>query len=135
MLRTVVTRNVRVAVARVSYPRTFTTSYPRKFFGGKNNDPPADPKEVFDKFATTLKSNPELGQLLSGFQELLASKGIETNGKAPSMTQMMKMLTDSDIREHLSKLKDALDAADIKINQQDVSALTDIFLNQQKNQK
>lgn len=135
MFRSVISRNLRVGASRIGYLRGFTVSYPRQFFGGggkNNNEPPSDPQEVFEKFATTLKNNPELGKLLDGFQKLLVSKGIDSQGKPPSMTQMMKMLTDADIRQHLSKLKDELDRANIQINQKDLSALTDIYLSQQK---
>ncbi|ODV77709.1 uncharacterized protein CANTADRAFT_35064, partial [Suhomyces tanzawaensis NRRL Y-17324] len=83
--------------------------------------------KTISQFGETLKNNPELAKLLDGFQSLLATKGIATGGQPPSLTQMMKILADKDIREHLSKLKAVLDASNIKINQQDLSALTDLY--------
>ena len=101
-----------------------------RFFGGSK----PDPNETIQKFTETLRTNPELGNLLSGFQTLLAEKGIATDGQPPSMTQMMRIMADKDIRDHLGKLKQALDDANIQITQQDLSALTDIYMKQQNNQ-
>lgn len=103
----------------------------RTFFGGSKNEANDD---TVEKFATALQENPRLGELLSGFSTLLADKGIPV-GKPPSMIQMMSMLKDKDIRDHLVELQEELVRADIKITQADLSALTDMFTKQMQNKQ
>ncbi|KAK6456643.1 uncharacterized protein RJT20DRAFT_126656 [Scheffersomyces xylosifermentans] len=114
--------------------RAFSTSFTTKIFnrGNKPGEFSEEQAARVKQFAETLKNNPELSQLLDGFQTLLVNKGIQTAGKPPSLTQMMKMLTDKDIRDHLTKLKDCLEKSNIQINQQDLNALTDYYLSQKK---
>lgn len=98
----------------------------RTFFGGSKD---AANNETVEKFATALQENPRLGELLTGFSTMLADKGIPV-GKPPSMIQMMSILKDKDIRDHLVELQKELVRADIKITQADLSALTDMFTKQ-----
>lgn len=116
--------------------RSFSSSTPVSFFN-RTNKPgefTEEQAERIKRFGDVLKANPELSQLLDGFQTLLVEKGIQTAGKPPSLTQMMKMLADKDIRDHLSQLKDCLERSDVKINQQDLNALTDFYLAQKKSE-
>lgn len=124
-------RRVPTVIYRAPRVQNAVVAPVRTFFGGSKNEANDD---TVEKFATALQENPRLGELLSGFSTLLADKGIPV-GKPPSMIQMMSMLKDKDIRDHLVELQEELVRADIKITQADLSALTDMFTKQMQNKQ
>ncbi|KAK6201565.1 uncharacterized protein RJT21DRAFT_120621 [Scheffersomyces amazonensis] len=130
-------RNIPISGIRVSsrtITRSFSYTRPVQFFGGKDkSEPTAEQLEKIQKFTETIRTNPEIGQLLNGFKDLLEVKGMSTGGKPPTITQMMRIFADKDIREQLSKLKDAFEKANIQVKQDDLSVFTDVFLSHQKN--
>lgn len=124
----------RVARPAQVIPRATLTRLPtitpcRTFFGGSNND--AANSDTVEKFAKALQDNPNLLELLTGFSKILADKGI-ASGQPPTMMQMMSILRDKEIRDHLTLLQEELTRSNIKITQGDLSALTDLYTKQIK---
>ncbi|KAK6465894.1 hypothetical protein DFJ63DRAFT_317074 [Scheffersomyces coipomensis] len=125
---------IRNKVLILSSVRSISSSHSLKFFNNKpsSKEVSAEQAETIKKFGETLKNNPEIFGLIEGFKDLLERKGIQTGGKPPSMTQMMRIIADKEFRDHLSKLKDALEAANINIKQEDLGTLTEFFMSQSK---
>lgn len=73
------------------------------------------------------RQNPEIRSLLDDFQNLLAEKGLQPDGKQPTMFQMMKILADKDVKASLLKLKEALDGANIQLTQEDLNAFMNLY--------
>ncbi|CUM65089.1 uncharacterized protein PRCAT00002714001 [Priceomyces carsonii] len=104
----------------------------RRYASSLNNGDDFDGGQAdrIEKIASTLRGNPEIRTLLEDFQTLLHDKGFRTD-KAPSMVEMFKLMTEKDVKDHLTKLKDALDRADVKFSTEDIKAFMG-FLTSQK---
>lgn len=88
-----------------------------------SNDPES---ERLEKLITSLKSNPKIASELESFQQLLVSKGFETD-KKPSMMQMMLIMTDKEIKSSIQRLKSELEAANISFTKEDVDIFMKLF--------
>ncbi|KAI5952044.1 hypothetical protein CANMA_005123 [Candida margitis] len=112
--------------------RTFTYTTPRYFF---DKAPSAEQQEqAFTKVKKILSENPELMQLTVEFKELLSKKGLLSSGK-PSISQMMKLLADKEVREHGAKLKNFLDSKETGLTQEELATLTGAYMFQNKDLK
>ncbi|EDK46122.1 hypothetical protein PVL30_004026 [Lodderomyces elongisporus] len=103
---------------------------PRVQFFGKSPSQEEQAQAIL-KVQKVISEHPELKQLTLEFKELLDKKGLLANGK-PSMTQMMKILTDKDIIAHGTKLKKYLDDNKTGITKEEMATLTGAYMFQGK---
>ncbi|KAI5962074.1 uncharacterized protein KGF55_003149 [Candida pseudojiufengensis] len=113
--------------------RSFTKTTPKLFF---NNKAPSKEEQdaAFGKIKKVLSEHPELMQLTVEFKEILDKKGLLSTGK-PSITQMMKLLADKEVREHGAKLKNFLDSKDTGLTQDELATITGAYMFQGKDIK
>lgn len=112
--------------------RAFTSTIPRLFFDKAPS--PEQQEQAFNKVKKILSENPELMQLTVEFKELLSKKGLLSSGK-PSISQMMKLLADKEVREHGAKLKNFLDSKETGLTQEELATLTGAYMFQNKDLK
>lgn len=79
------------------------------------------------RIISVFRENPEIRASLEDLQSKLAKKGITPDGKQPSLMQMMKLLTDGEVKQSLMGFKSALDKSNIKIDQGDIDALMSMY--------
>lgn len=106
----------------VSCSRGFASARPVLFF----NRPSSDPTDLVSRISTTLKENPEISNLVLEFKSLLSTKNISLSS-APSITDMMKIATDLELKSCLMKLSLEFENAGIKVNPGDIKALLKLF--------
>ncbi|CAI5759640.1 unnamed protein product [Candida verbasci] len=101
---------------------TYNRQQYRFFF--KAAPSPEETAATVEKVKKALQENPELMKLTLEFKQLLTKKGLmnQSNLK-PSLTTMMKLLSDSEIREHGNKLKKFLDESNINISKEELAVL------------
>ncbi|KAI5953082.1 hypothetical protein KGF57_004074 [Candida theae] len=112
--------------------RAFTNTTAKFFFDKAPS--PEQQEQAFSKVKKILSENPELMQLTVEFKELLSRKGLLSSGK-PSITQMMKLLADKEVREHGAKLKKFLDSQETGLTQEELATLTGAYMFQNKDLK
>lgn len=69
---------------------------------------------------------PEVKELLKEFRDLMVKKGFNAEAP-PSIMQMVKLMADSDIRNHLGKIQEAFDKAGIKIGPEDFKTFSKMW--------
>lgn len=79
------------------------------------------------RIISVFRENPDIRASLEDLQSKLAKKGITPDGKQPSLMQMMKLLTDGEVKQSLMSFKSALDKSNIKIDQGDIDALMSMY--------
>ena len=117
--RNIAYRQLTTAKRPIVHQRTYASS-----------SKPDDGLEEADKVSNIInvfKQNPEIRSLLDDFQNLLTQKGLQPDGKQPTMFQMMKIMADKDVKASLLKLKEALDAANIQLTQEDLNAFMNLY--------
>ncbi|CAD1811492.1 hypothetical protein FOB58_003588 [Candida parapsilosis] len=112
--------------------RAFTYTTPKFFFDKAPS--PEQQEQAFNKVKKIMSENPELMQLTVEFKELLSKKGLLSTGK-PSISQMMKLLADKEVREHGAKLKNFLDSKETGLTQEELATLTGAYMFQNKDLK
>ena len=112
--------------------RSFSNTTAKLFFDKAPS--PEQQEQAFNKVKKILSENPELMQLTVEFKELLSQKGLLASGK-PSITQMMKILADKEVREHGAKLKNFLDSTETGLIQEELATLTGAYMFQNKDLK
>ncbi|KAI3402647.1 hypothetical protein KGF56_004528 [Candida oxycetoniae] len=109
--------------------RSFSQTSSVQFF---NKSPSAEEQQqTFAKVKKVLEEHPQLRQLTLEFKTLLEAKGLLVTGK-PSMSQMMKLLTDKDIIAHGKKLKDYLESEDTGLTKDELATITGAYMFQGK---
>lgn len=83
-----------------------------------------DPK--LEEIVEKLKANPEISEILQGFQATLVAKGFDPL-KPPSMMEMMRLFALKDVRDQAAKLKTKLDEAGIAFSPENVSLFMNVF--------
>lgn len=113
--------NMLHAVPASSYMVTRSPVFTRNFWNGSKNDA-QDPEEII----RILKENPEIRTVLEEFQLLLKSKGVD-GSKTPSITEMVKLFSQKDVRDMAQKLQLEFQKAGINITPANVGLLMDKF--------
>mmetsp|Transcript_8610 Transcript_8610/g.8504 ORF Transcript_8610/g.8504 Transcript_8610/m.8504 type:complete len:142 (-) Transcript_8610:912-1337(-) len=117
--RNIVSRHLAAAKIPIVYQRTYASS--------SKPDEVLEEAQRVSNVINVFRENPEIRSLLDDFQNLLAEKGLQPDGKQPSMFQMMKILADKDVKASLLKLKEALDGANIQLTQEDLNAFMNLY--------
>lgn len=117
--RNIVSRHLAAAKRPIGYQRTYASS--------SKPDEVLEEAQRVSNVINVFRENPEIRSLLDDFQNLLAEKGLQPDGKQPSMFQMMKILADKDVKASLLKLKEALDGANIQLTQEDLNAFMNLY--------
>jgi hypothetical protein len=117
--RNIAFRYLAAAKRPIVYQRTYASS-------SKPDDVLEEAQRV-GNLINVFRQNPEIRSLLDDFQNLLAEKGLQPDGKQPTMFQMMKILADKDVKASLLKLKEALDGANIQLTQEDLNAFMNLY--------
>lgn len=117
--RNIAPRHLAAAKRPIVYQRTYASS-------SKPDDVLEEAQRV-GNLINVFRQNPEIRSLLDDFQNLLAEKGLQPDGKQPTMFQMMKILADKDVKASLLKLKEALDGANIQLTQEDLNAFMNLY--------
>lgn len=108
-----------------AHSRTF---YPTRFFSGSSRclakeDPDAARNARLQAFLNQIRSTPAVFNQLKAVQLIIASK-IETSAdRPPSIMQQLSLLSDPEVRAEMVKLSEAMAAANININKEDVGFL------------
>ncbi|KAI5949925.1 hypothetical protein KGF54_005403 [Candida jiufengensis] len=111
--------------------RQFTNTSPNLFFD-KKLPSKEEQDAAFNKIKKVLSENPELMELTIEFKKILDKKGLLSNGGKPSITQMMKLLADKEVRDHGSKLKEFLDSKDTGLTKDELATITGAYMFQGK---
>ncbi|CAK9441089.1 uncharacterized protein LODBEIA_P49580 [Lodderomyces beijingensis] len=120
---------VRVLPRAKASVRDFRTTPRAQFF---NKGPtPEEQEQALAKVRKALEAHPELRQLTMDFKTLLEGKGLLAQGR-PSMTQMMRLLTDKDVIAHGAKLKKFLDTNDTGLTKDELATITGAYMFQGK---
>lgn len=69
---------------------------------------------------------PEVKELLKEFRDLMIKKGFNTEA-SPSLMQMVKLMADSEVRNHLGRIQEAFDKAGIKISPEDFKTFSKMW--------
>lgn len=117
--RNIAYRHLAAAKRPIVYQRTYASS--------SKPDDVLDEAQRVGNVINVFRQNPEIRTLLDDFQKLLAEKGLQPDGKQPTMFQMMKILADKDVKASLLKLKEALDGANIQLTQEDLNAFMNLY--------
>ncbi|KAI9023084.1 hypothetical protein CLU79DRAFT_750204 [Phycomyces nitens] len=72
---------------------------------------------------TKLKANPHILHKLAGFTAFLQAKGIDMSGEQPSMMQVAKVMSDTEVREKIKDLVQDMKAADIELDMDTIKEL------------
>jgi len=79
-------------------------------------------------FVQKLRDNPHIVQQLADFTVLLQEKGLDmSSGKQPGFGQIMKLMSDPDIKEKAAKLAQDMQAAGIQMDMNSVMELQKAF--------
>lgn len=106
-----------------SLPRTQSV----RFASSSNeNDLPDDDVLKVQDVVSKVQQHPHIRELLNQFQEIIVKKGFNPQ-EPPSMTQVMRLFADKEVRALISKLKDAFDEAGIKISPEDMGLFMKMF--------
>ncbi|PVH13662.1 uncharacterized protein CXQ87_001775 [Candidozyma duobushaemuli] len=106
-----------------SLPRTQSV----RFASSSNeNDLPDDDVLKVQDVVSKVQQHPHIRELLNQFQEIIVKKGFNPQ-EPPSMTQVMRLFADKEVRALISKLKDAFDEAGIKISPEDMGSFMKMF--------
>lgn len=116
---------VRIPRVRVVPRRQFAITPRLRFFD--KGPTPEEQAQAIAKVRKVLDENPELYNLMVEFKELLEKKGF-TTGEKPSTMQMIKLLSDRDIREHGSRFKKFLETNDTGLTQQEIATVSGAFM-------
>lgn len=73
-----------------------------------------------------LNQHPEIRDILDQFQKLLLAKGFNPN-QPPSFMEMMRLLSQKDVRELASKMKDKFEEAGVKFSPEDMGLFMKLF--------
>lgn len=90
------------------------------------NDLPDDYVLKVQDVVSKVQQHPHIRELLNQFQEIIVKKGFNPQ-EPPSMTQVMRLFADKEVRALISKLKDAFDEAGIKISPEDMGLFMKMF--------
>ncbi|KAI9265668.1 hypothetical protein EDC94DRAFT_603764 [Helicostylum pulchrum] len=82
-----------------------------------NQKPPAHP--LIEK----IQQHPHIIEQLVNFTSLLQSKGIDVSGKQPSYMQIMKVMSDPEIKEKVQKLAQDMQGAGIQLDMNTIQEL------------
>lgn len=91
----------------------------------ENDLPDEDVLKVQD-VVSKVQQHPHIRELLNEFQEIIVKKGFNPQ-EPPSITQVMRLFADKEVRELISKLKDAFEEAGIKISADDMGLFMKMF--------
>lgn len=91
----------------------------------ENDFPDPDMMKIQD-VVSKAQLNPVIRELLQDFQEIIKEKGFNPD-EQPSMTQIMRLFADKEVRKLLLKLKDAFDEAGIKISPDEIGLFMKLF--------
>ncbi|KAK8443013.1 hypothetical protein ACI3LY_002818 [Candidozyma auris] len=91
----------------------------------ENDLPDEDILKVQD-VVSKVQQHPHIRELLNEFQDIIVKKGFNPN-EQPSFTQVMRLFADKEVRQLISKLKDAFDEAGIKVSPEDMSSFMKMF--------
>ncbi|KAL0091069.1 hypothetical protein J3Q64DRAFT_1650930 [Phycomyces blakesleeanus] len=72
---------------------------------------------------TKLKANPHILHKLAGFTAFLEAKGIDMSGEQPSMMQVAKVMSDTEVREKIKDLVKDMQEAEIELDMSTISEL------------
>ncbi|KAI8583361.1 hypothetical protein K450DRAFT_223268 [Umbelopsis ramanniana AG] len=90
-----------------------------------------DPMQGIDTshpFIKKLQSNPQILQQLADFTILLQEKGLDaSSGKQPGFGQIMKLMSDPEVKEKAAKLAQDMQAAGIQMDMNTVMELQKAF--------
>lgn len=122
------TRSVfRQTVLRPVSLRTLPKTQSVRFASSSNeNDLPDDDVLKVQDVVSKVQQHPHIRELLNQFQEIIVKKGFNPQ-EPPSMTQVMRLFADKEVRALISKLKDAFDEAGIKISPEDMGLFMKMF--------
>lgn len=107
--------------------RTLPKTQSVRFASSSNeNDLPDDDVLKVQDVVSKVQQHPHIRELLNQFQEIIVKKGFNPQ-EPPSMTQVMRLFADKEVRALISKLKDAFDEAGIKISPEDMGLFMKMF--------
>ncbi|KAF3993594.1 hypothetical protein FT663_00264 [Candidozyma haemuli var. vulneris] len=90
------------------------------------NDLPDDDILKVQDVVSKVQQHPHIRELLNEFQDIIVKKGFNPN-EQPSITQVMRLFADKEVRQLISKLKDAFEEAGIKISPDDMGSFMKMF--------
>lgn len=120
---------LRQSVARPSAlrPAFALAAKPVRFASSSNeNDLPDEDVLKVQDVVSKVQQHPHIRELLNEFQEIIVKKGFNPQ-EPPSITQVMRLFADKEVRELISKLKDAFEEAGIKISADDMGLFMKMF--------
>ncbi|KAG7665555.1 uncharacterized protein J8A68_000957 [[Candida] subhashii] len=122
------TNAIRVVVR--TFGSTSTTSawgFTKKAPEGEQEAPEKeDPQVALLKVVKAFQQNPQLMQLTREFKDILEKKGLfplPEGQTTPSMKILIKMISDSEIRDHIEKLRTAMAENGIDISDKDFAQI------------
>ncbi|CCE82869.1 Piso0_002621 [Millerozyma farinosa CBS 7064] len=131
MNSSVIHRALRYSVlSRASVPRVLHSNGARITYRGLKSSSRIFQESDSEKAAriiSVFRENPDIRASLEDLQSKLAKKGITPDGKQPSLMQMMKLLTDGEVKQSLIGFKAVLDKSNVKIDQGDIDALMSMY--------
>jgi hypothetical protein len=119
-----VTRHLIFAQARMQAPARLLTHTKSSFhtsnkqlFASDWQQPPQHP--IIEK----LQQHPHIMQQLVDFTALLQAKGVDVSGKQPSFMQVMKVMSDPEVKEKVKVMAQDMQAAGIQLDMQTIQEL------------
>ncbi|TID17625.1 hypothetical protein CANINC_003991 [Pichia inconspicua] len=108
-----------------AYSRTY---YSTRFFSSTfsrlaKEDPDAARNARLQAFLNQIRSTPAVFNQLKAVQLIIASKIDASPDRPPSIMQQLSLLTDPEVRAEMVKLSEAMAAANINIDKEDVGFL------------
>ncbi|SCV00531.1 LAMI_0G05666g1_1 [Lachancea mirantina] len=106
---------------------TFQTRRYAQSWDNRNSNEQIEAHIKIQKLLDSIQANPKVFSKLNSISELLYSKGLVNEETAPGPWQMIKILTDKDVRQKMVEFREELEKAGIELGPEQLGPLMTVL--------